>query len=339
MQAAPLDYANYLDPSTFSARFGQNFEADTALYDNPLGIRIKWRDASHSGVQEMVQLADGAFLLTSVAQQGSAYHRQRSAKGSDWIHIQFRVQGGGYDELLGGEVLDIPERTCIVSRYPEDSVIGHFMKNADSARMACLLMRPSALTSLLEIWTSQVEPGLQWLADPGQLQAQNRQLQLSPAMCFAVDEVINCSIDGPVRRAFMRGKSLELLSMVLHQLSRPHDGPGRPQARLSPGDMKRVEMARKIMEDDLDSSIPLADLARRVGLNRTKLALAFKQVYGTSVQACWRDLKLDHARELLVCNGLSVTEVAFRVGYSEVSSFTRAYFRKFGVLPKECRRH
>ena len=40
---------------------------------------------------------------------------------------------------------------------------------------------------------------------------------------------------------------------------------------------------------------------------------------------------------MLRSQGLSVNEVALRVGYSEISSFTRAFTRKFGVLPRDCK--
>jgi len=88
------------------------------------------------------------------------------------------------------------------------------------------------------------------------------------------------------------------------------------------------------MLQELGDSLTLAALARRVGLNRTKLALGFKEIYGTSVQAYWRDARLSRARELLQNAGARVTDIALTLGYSELSSFTRAFSRRYGVLPK-----
>ena len=86
--------------------------------------------------------------------------------------------------------------------------------------------------------------------------------------------------------------------------------------------------------EELETPLSLASLARRVGLNRTKLAQGFKATYGDSVHAYWRDLRLTHARELLKSGRVSVTEAAFSAGYADISAFTRAFTNKFRVGPK-----
>jgi AraC-like DNA-binding protein len=46
---------------------------------------------------------------------------------------------------------------------------------------------------------------------------------------------------------------------------------------------------------------------------------------------------MQHARELLVSEGLSVSEVAYAVGYSHCTSFTAAFREFFDCLPSEIR--
>jgi AraC family transcriptional regulator, transcriptional activator of the genes for pyochelin and ferripyochelin receptors len=74
-----------------------------------------------------------------------------------------------------------------------------------------------------------------------------------------------------------------------------------------------------------------------VGLNRTKLTVGFKAVFGAPVNAYWRDKRLSAARDLLRAQDLPVSTVALRVGYAELSSFTRAFTAKFGFPPKALR--
>ncbi|GAA4107171.1 hypothetical protein GCM10023067_01660 [Aminobacter aganoensis] len=57
-----------------------------------------------------------------------------------------------------------------------------------------------------------------------------------------------------------------------------------------------------------------------------------------TVQAYWRRLRLEYARALLSAEHIPVTEAAARVGYSSISSLTRAFYKEFGYLPKEARR-
>jgi AraC-like DNA-binding protein len=170
-----------------------------------------------------------------------------------------------------------------------------------------------------------------------QLELRTAMLPLHSAMVLMVNDILSCSFRGGNRRAYMRAKSLELLSTVIHALGDSHAGARRSVVKLSTTDLDKISLSRSIMASELEHKLTLAQLARRVGLNRTKLALGFKEVYGTSVQAFWRDAKLSRARELLRAGETRVTEVALRMGYSELSSFTRAFGRKFGVLPRACR--
>jgi AraC family transcriptional activator of pyochelin receptor len=113
--------------------------------------------------------------------------------------------------------------------------------------------------------------------------------------------------------------------------------PSQPKIVLSPLDVSKLDKARRMMLDQLETPMTLGMLARRVGLNRTKLALGFKEVFGLPVQEYWRAERLNRARELLQGSNARVTDVALSLGYSEVSSFARAFSRKFGLLPRSLR--
>src|SRR6185312_5522164 len=126
------------------------------------------------------------------------------------------------------------------------------------------------------------------------------------------------------------------LSTVVHALGKTHST-AEPTLRLSAADLGRIAFARSIMCAHPESTLTLSELARKAGLNRTKLALGFKAVYGVSVQAFWRDVKLDLARQMLRDGMTPITEIALSVGYSELSSFTRAFTRRFGCAPRECK--
>ncbi len=59
----------------------------------------------------------------------------------------------------------------------------------------------------------------------------------------------------------------------------------------------------------------------------------FRAHFGTSVFAYLRKARMELAQELLRKRHLNVTEVAFRVGYSNPSKFAAAFRREFGVSP------
>jgi len=78
-------------------------------------------------------------------------------------------------------------------------------------------------------------------------------------------------------------------------------------------------------------------LARRVGINRRKLALGFKILFGETVGEYQRDVRLEFARRMLEDRTASVTYAATVAGYSDVGSFGKAFKAKYGWLPSQSR--
>jgi AraC-like DNA-binding protein len=59
---------------------------------------------------------------------------------------------------------------------------------------------------------------------------------------------------------------------------------------------------------------------------------------GTSFRALTNDVRATLAAELLSQVGLSVEQVARRLGYAETAAFNHAFSRWFGLAPNEYRR-
>jgi AraC-like DNA-binding protein len=80
----------------------------------------------------------------------------------------------------------------------------------------------------------------------------------------------------------------------------------------------------------------MADVARRLGTSERSLR---RQLEAETLS--FRDLAAevlrDRARELLRRTDSSVTDIAFQLGFSDSSAFTRACKRWFGQTPRELR--
>jgi AraC-like DNA-binding protein len=48
-----------------------------------------------------------------------------------------------------------------------------------------------------------------------------------------------------------------------------------------------------------------------------------------------RSTKLDYAAKLLEKNAGNITEIGYRIGFSDLPSFTNSFKEKFGVSPSE----
>jgi AraC family transcriptional regulator, transcriptional activator of the genes for pyochelin and ferripyochelin receptors len=328
-----IDYSEYLDPRAARAFVSPDVTLDEEVYGGDDGIQF--RSEGSRRVWECVRLTEGAFLLASQDPAGDVLNYRQCVSGSDWVHIQFRLSGGGCENLSGTGVVQTPEGSCVVSRYPESCVLERTVDTRRGWKVACLYARPAALTHLLDVPAARLPEDTLWLAQATYAQPRAIVLPLQSSMVFAVNDILSCPCRGGNRRAYMRGKALDLLATVIHSLSRTHPT-SAPASRLLAVDIERIALARSIMCAHLDSMLTLSELARKVGINRTKLAEGFKSAYGVSVQAFWRDAKLDHARLLLRDGRTPVTKVAFSIGYAELSSFTRAFVRRFGIAPREC---
>ena len=89
-----------------------------------------------------------------------------------------------------------------------------------------------------------------------------------------------------------------------------------------------------------DPSYPwtISDLAKRVGLSRTRLAERFKHFLGESPIAYLARWRLKLAAEILQSTDDSVAEVALAVGYESEAGFNRAFKREFHSPPAQFRR-
>jgi len=335
MQA--IDFNRFLDTKAVDQLMPQGALRVDGIYHCADGLQMRIPGRDGELVQETVRISDHALLFASDFSPGCAQRHRQLVSESDLIHIQFRLSGGGRENISQQHELETPDKCCIVARYPRDSVIDRTIDKTNSWKVACLLVSPKGLTDLLQVSAAQFPESAAWMARAGALELQSSVFPLPPAMVMAVNDIIACPFRNGNRRAYMRAKSLELLSTVIHTLDSAARASGQQTVKLSAADRDKIASAHVIMTQNLDGTQTLAELAGRVGLNRTKLALGFKQIYGISVQAYWRDAKLGRARELLRDGSARVTEVALNMGYSELSSFTRAFSRKFGVLPRECK--
>ena len=75
-----------------------------------------------------------------------------------------------------------------------------------------------------------------------------------------------------------------------------------------------------------------------VGMSSTKLKSGFRALFGKTIHDYANGLRMDYACELLRKGDAPIASVSERLGYEYQNSFTVAFKRHFGVLPKEYRR-
>ena len=100
-----------------------------------------------------------------------------------------------------------------------------------------------------------------------------------------------------------------------------------------------ISQFKKIVEERLsDSNLSVEDLAADMGLSRVQLYRKVKALTGSTPIDLLRKARLAQARRLLQESTLSVSEIAYQVGFASPSYFTKCYKDEFGTAPGESRR-
>jgi AraC-like DNA-binding protein len=99
-----------------------------------------------------------------------------------------------------------------------------------------------------------------------------------------------------------------------------------------------IGQALAVMHKEPAHPWTVLNLARRVGLSRTRLAERFRHFLGDSPMAYLAQWRLKLGAEILQSTENSVAEVAAAVGYGSEAAFNRAFKRKFASPPAQFRR-
>lgn len=87
-----------------------------------------------------------------------------------------------------------------------------------------------------------------------------------------------------------------------------------------------------------DSGVSLSDIAFCLNLERTYCSRAIRSVTGKTMSEWIREIRIERAKELLQDTQLSVTEIGFRVGYGDLTTFERNFHKLMGTSPFGFRR-
>ena len=100
-----------------------------------------------------------------------------------------------------------------------------------------------------------------------------------------------------------------------------------------------ISRFKSLVEERLsDSKLSVEDLAGDMGLSRVQLYRKVKAMTGSTPIDLLRKARLAQAQRLLQESTLSVSEIAYQVGFASPSYFTKCYKDEFGTVPGEARK-
>ncbi len=128
------------------------------------------------------------------------------------------------------------------------------------------------------------------------------------------------------------------LLQTREKLKLKYQNAGIPEAgskqQLSVDDRFIEKVVTIINENIPDFEFDVSVLHEQLGMSRMHLSRKLKILTGSSPHILIRNLRLRKAAELLSRHSGNITEIAYSVGFSNPSGFTKAFREYFGVSPK-----
>lgn len=116
--------------------------------------------------------------------------------------------------------------------------------------------------------------------------------------------------------------------------------PATPAATTETDSLEDVflQKLRATLMDQLDNSdLSIETICQQMGMGRTSLHQKLVALTGMSITRYLRALRLSKAKELLTTTRLTISEVAYAVGFDDPKYFSRVFSEEFGVSPQNFR--
>lgn len=155
-----------------------------------------------------------------------------------------------------------------------------------------------------------------------------------------VDKIDGALLDAVIRltRLLESPRDIAMLAPlalreIFYRLLHSHQGRYLHEIAIADSQGQRIARAIDWLNKHYDQPLRIEHLAREVNLSPSTLHHRFKTVTALSPLQYQKQLRLQEARRLMLCEGLEAASASYRVGYESPSQFSREYSRLFGAPP------
>ncbi|MEJ1242242.1 AraC family transcriptional regulator [Chryseolinea sp. T2] len=146
-------------------------------------------------------------------------------------------------------------------------------------------------------------------------------------------ELIATRVEKSLHQFFYQVKSEEIVCYLLMELTQRQER--TTIQSINSEDAKNIYAARERLLKDLANPPTQDELAAFANMSLSKLKRLFKQVYGQNVFQYFQAVRMKEAAYFLKHKGMSVSEVGYALGFSNLSHFTRVFEAHTGIKPKK----
>lgn len=146
------------------------------------------------------------------------------------------------------------------------------------------------------------------------------------------EQIADAPVSHPFYDFYCKLKAQELLCQLLAALV---DREERTFYHLNTADVKALYDTKRRLLANLDQPPGIEKLAALSGMSPSKLKRLFKQMFGKSIFHYFQGFRMQEAARLLREERLSVSEAGYRLGFTNLSHFSRAFEAHLGKKPKK----
>jgi signal transduction histidine kinase/ligand-binding sensor domain-containing protein/AraC-like DNA-binding protein len=144
-------------------------------------------------------------------------------------------------------------------------------------------------------------------------------------------DVLMAAVESQIRnRRLIQNRVLNLTSTTIKEPDKAEE------AHLSASDRAMIDRIHAWLDANLDNElVGVQEMARELSMSYSSLYAKLKGLTGKTPQAFMANYRMNIALELLQAGELNVSEVAYRVGSSSPSTFSREFKKHFGFPPSQ----
>jgi AraC-like DNA-binding protein len=155
---------------------------------------------------------------------------------------------------------------------------------------------------------------------------------ISPEMIRTAGELLHQPVPESLESHYYRLKCEELLCYIFAGLVQRES---TPATSMHMDDIKAVYTVKSRLQSHPDQPPHIAALAREAGMSEPKLRKLFKQTFGKGIFEYYQFVRMQQAARLLTGKQLTVSEVGYQLGFTNLSHFSRVFEQHTGIKPKK----
>lgn len=155
---------------------------------------------------------------------------------------------------------------------------------------------------------------------------------LDAEMLLLLKNIASVDMNNPLNSFYVKIKVQELLYLLFTKLSLREN---TTYKSINSDDAEKLLVVRNELLSDLSTPPVIGELASIASMSETKLKQLFKQTFGETIYNYYQQARMEEAAFLLKQAKLSVSEVGYQLGFSNLSHFSRLFKRLYGTTPKK----